>query len=171
MSLWGCDCPLPAVAACHRRGMVCSWLSLFSPLFCVRAWRCPRLGLAFSVVVIPQSGASPNSSPRLRSGHSGQIPTLGNAARASLPSPRLPAAGAGICAASPLGSHCWACNLWILIIYLFSLPAMSCSVLPRLATDLAVKVPPGAWKLPSFQDSPLRTEPRPYLFCLFFCLL
>ena len=171
MSLWGCNCPLLAPAACHRRGMVCSWLSLFSPLFCVRAWRCPRLGLAFSVVVIPQSGASPNSSPRLRSGHSGQIPTLGNAARASLPSPRLPAAGAGICAASPLGSHRWACNLWILIIYLFSLPAMSCSVLPRLATDLAVKVPPGAWKLPSFQDSPLRTEPRPYLFCLFFCLL
>ena len=53
---------------------------------------------------------------------------------------------AGICAASPLGSHCWACNLWILIIYLFSLPAMSCSVLPRLATDLAARVFPGVWK-------------------------
>ena len=26
MSLWGCDCPLLALAACHRRGMVCSRL-------------------------------------------------------------------------------------------------------------------------------------------------
>ena len=37
-------------------GMVCSWLSLFSPLFCAWAWRCLRLGLAFHVVDIPQSG-------------------------------------------------------------------------------------------------------------------
>ena len=29
---------------------------LFSPLFCARAWRCLRLGLAFRVVDIPQSG-------------------------------------------------------------------------------------------------------------------
>ena len=27
MSLWSCDCPLPALAACHRRGMVCSGLA------------------------------------------------------------------------------------------------------------------------------------------------
>ena len=39
MSLWGCDCPLPALAACHERGMVCSRLVLFSPLFCAWAWR------------------------------------------------------------------------------------------------------------------------------------
>ena len=32
MSLWGCDCALPALAACHQRGMVCSQLVLFSPL-------------------------------------------------------------------------------------------------------------------------------------------
>ena len=31
-------------------------LSLFSPLFCARAWRYLRLGLAFRVVDIPQSG-------------------------------------------------------------------------------------------------------------------
>ena len=37
-------------------GMVCHRLSLFSPLFRVRAWRCLRLGLAFRVVDIPQSG-------------------------------------------------------------------------------------------------------------------
>ena len=58
--LWGCDCPLPALAACHRRGKVCSRLSLFSPLFCARAWRCLRLGLTFRVVDIPQSGVAPD---------------------------------------------------------------------------------------------------------------
>ena len=36
--------------------MVCSRLSLFSPLFRAQAWRCLRLGLAFRVVDIPQSG-------------------------------------------------------------------------------------------------------------------
>ena len=101
MSLWGCDCPLPALAACHRRGMVCSWLSLFSPLFCTRAWRCLR---AFRVVAIPQSGLLAQvSSLRLPSGHSGQILTLSNAARASLPSPYLLVAGAGVRVASLLG--------------------------------------------------------------------
>ena len=36
--------------------MVCSQLSLFSPLFRALAWRYLRLGLAFCVVDIPQSG-------------------------------------------------------------------------------------------------------------------
>ena len=40
------------------------------------------------------------------------------------------------------------------------------SVVPRLATDLAVRVFPGDWKLLSFLDSLPRTELRPYLFCL-----
>ena len=53
MSLWGCDCPLPALAACHRRRKVCSQLVLFRPLLCARAWQCLR---AFRVVAIPQSG-------------------------------------------------------------------------------------------------------------------
>ena len=154
MSLWGCDCPLPALAACHQRGMVCSQLSLFSPLFHARAWWCLRLGLAFRVVVTPQSGLLAQVSLlRLCSGHSGQILTLGNAASASLPSPCLQVAGAGICAASLLlcwGSYHWARDLWALIIYLFFLPVMLPSVLPRLATDLAVRVFLGVWKLLSF---------------------
>ena len=45
------------------------------------------------------------------------------------------------------------------------------SVLPRLATDSAVRVFPGVWKLLSFKDSLPRTQLHPYLFCLFFCLL
>ena len=44
------------------------------------------------------------------------------------------------------GSHCWACNLLVLIIYLFFLPVMLLSVLPRLATDSAGRVFPGVWK-------------------------
>ena len=74
LSVWGCDCPLPALAACHWRGMVCSRLSLFSPLFRVWTWRCLRLGLAFCVVDIPQSGLLAQIiSLRQRSGYSGQI--------------------------------------------------------------------------------------------------
>ena len=44
------------------------------------------------------------------------------------------------------GSYCWACNLLVLIIYLFFLPAMLLSVFPRLATDSAGRVFPGVWK-------------------------
>ena len=103
MSLWGCDCPLPALAACHWRGMVCSRLSLFSRLFHAQTWQCLRLGLAFRVVDIPQSGLLAQiSSLKQCSGHSGKILTLSNAAHASLPSPRLLVACAGICTASPL---------------------------------------------------------------------
>ena len=122
MSLWGCNCPLLALAACHQRGMVCSRLSLFSPLFCVQAWWCLRLGLAFHVVVIPQSGLLAQvSSLRLGLGYSGQTLTLSNAARTSLPSPRLLVVGAGISAASllgelPLGTESVGFN------YLFTVP-------------------------------------------------
>ena len=84
--------------------MVCSWLSLLSPLFCAWAWWYLRLGQAFRMVVIPQSGfLAQVSALRLHSGHSGQILTLSNAAGASLPSPRLLVVGAGICVASLLG--------------------------------------------------------------------
>ena len=56
------------------------------------------------MVAIPQSGLLAQvSSLRLPLGHSGLVLTLSNAARASLPSPRLLMAVAGICAASPLG--------------------------------------------------------------------
>ena len=94
MSLWGCDCPLPALAACHMRGMVCIRLVLFSPLFCARAWQCLRLGLALCVEAILQSGLLAQvSSLRLPLGHSGPILTLSNAAQAFLRSPHLLVAG------------------------------------------------------------------------------
>ena len=53
------------------------------------------------------------------------------------------------------GSDRWAHNLWVLIIFLFSLPVMLPSVVPRLATDLAVRMFPGVWKLLSFLRLPL----------------
>ena len=84
--------------------MVCSWLSLFGPLFHERAWQCLRLGLAFHVVVIPQSGLLAQISLlRQRLGHSGQILTLSDAARTSPPSPLLLVVGTGVGAASLLG--------------------------------------------------------------------
>ena len=59
---------------------------------------------ALRMVAIPQSGLLAQvSSLRLPSGHSGQILTLSKAALASLPSPHLLVAYAGICAASQLG--------------------------------------------------------------------
>ena len=48
------------------------------------------------------------------------------------------------------GSYHCVCNLWGLVLYLFFLPVMLPSVVPRLATDLAVTVFPGVWKLLSF---------------------
>ena len=99
--------------------MLCSQLALYSPLFCEWAWRCLQ---AVPVVAIPQSGfLAQVSSLRLPSGHSGQIFTLSNTARASLPSPCLLLAGAGISAASllgelPLGTESVGFN------YLFTVP-------------------------------------------------
>jgi len=56
------------------------------------------------MVAIPWSGLLAQvSSFRLPSGYSGQVLTLSNAALVSLPSSRLLVAGAGVCAASPLG--------------------------------------------------------------------
>ena len=103
------------------------------------------------MVAVPQSGLLAQvSSLRLPSGHSGQILTLSNAAHTSLPSPHLLVAGAGVFNACLLGELPWARNLWGLIIYLFFLPVMLLSALPRLATDSAVRVFPGVWKLLSF---------------------
>ena len=53
------------------------------------------------------------------------------------------------------GNYCWAHYLWGLIVYLFFLPIMLPSVLPRLGTDLAVRVFPGVWK-PLFLRLPSR---------------
>ena len=68
------------------------------------------------------------------------------------------------------GSYRRAHNLRVLIVYLFFLPVMLPSVLPKLGTDSAVRRFPGVWKL-LFLRLPSRTELRPSLFCLFFCLL
>ena len=84
-------------------------------------------------------------------------------------------ADAGVCAAFPLGSYCWACNLLVLIIYLFFLPVMLPSVLPRLTTDSAASV---SWCLETSllkipfpgRDSLPATELPPHLLCLFFHL-
>ena len=69
------------------------------------------------------------------------------------------------------GSYHSALNLWVLIIYLFSLPIMLPSVVPRLATDSGVRVFPGVWKLLSFLRLPSRDGALSLLFCLSFCLL
>ena len=52
------------------------------------------------------------------------------------------------------GSYHWARYLWVLIIYLFFLPVMLPSVVPRFSTDLAVGVFPGVCKLLSFLRLP-----------------
>ena len=81
------------------------------------------------------------------------------------------------------GSYRLARNLLVLVIYLFFFPVMLPSVLPRLATDSAVRVFPGVWKplflrLPSWDGIPFLgwdslpgMELPPYLLCLFFHLL
>ena len=48
------------------------------------------------------------------------------------------------------GSYRRARSLRVLIVYLFFLPVMLPSVLPKLGTDLAVRRFPGVWKLLSF---------------------
>ena len=74
------------------------------------------------------------------------------------------------------GSYHLACNLWVFVIYLFFLPIILPSVVPRLATDLAARVLPGVWKLlpflrlPSWDGAP--SLPLLFSFCLlYFSLL
>ena len=105
MSLWGCDCPLPALAAYHRRGKVCSRLSLFNSLFRARAWR-SQVGAGFSRSRYPTVWfVSPNYFAQivLRVFRPDSYSKRCSPRCASLPSPRLLMAPAGVCAASPLG--------------------------------------------------------------------
>ena len=60
-------------------------------------------------------------------------------------------ASAGVCGCFSAGSYHWARNLWVLIIYLFFLPVMLPSEVPRLATESPVRVFPGIWKLLFFK--------------------
>ena len=71
------------------------------------------------------------------------------------------------------GSYYWARNLLVLIIYLFSLPVMLPSVLPKLATDSAGWVFPGVWKplflkFPSRDGLPFPPPLSPFLSFMFF---
>ena len=71
------------------------------------------------------------------------------------------------------GSYCWACNLLVLIIYLFFLPVMLPSVFPRLATDTAGRVFPGVWKplflrFPSWDRAPSLPPLSPFRLLYFF---
>ena len=79
------------------------------------------------------------------------------------------------------GSYCWAHSLLVLINYFFFLPVMLPSVLPRLATDLAVKMFPGVWKplflrvsswdgIPFPGRSSLPTSFVPFFLLLYFFL-
>ena len=65
-------------------------------------------------------------------------------------------------------SFCWAPNLCVLIIYLFFLPVMSPSVLPRLAADSAVRVFPGVWNFSRFETLFLGRSSIPTYFVSFF---
>ena len=68
------------------------------------------------------------------------------------------------------GCYHWARNLWDLIIYLFFLPVMLPSVLPRLTTDWAVRVLVfGNFSL--FKTPFLGWSSLPTSFVSFFCLL
>ena len=74
------------------------------------------------------------------------------------------------------GSYHWACNLLVLIIYLFFFPVMLPSVLPRLATDSAVRVFPGVWKplflrFPSRDGASSLPHLSPFLSFIFFSYL
>ena len=70
-----------------------------------------------------------------------------------------------------LGSYHWAHSLWVLIMYLFFLLVMLPSVVPRFATDSAVRVFPGVWKVLSFLRLTSRDRAPSLLFCLSFYLL
>ena len=76
------------------------------------------------------------------------------------------------------GSYSWARNLLLLIIYLFFLPVMLPSVLPRLATDSAGRVFPGVWKplflrFPSWDRLPFLGQsslPTSFVSFFIFCI-
>ena len=137
LPLSGSGCSPPASLPPVGHGPVRSQLALLwysvSPLFCERAWQCPRLELfvgKFSLslslfsLAIAQSGLlSHVSSLRLPSGHSGPVLPLSSVARTSLFSPRLLVVDPSVWATSPLGVaiRYVICGFY-LFIYLFIFP-------------------------------------------------
>ena len=110
---------------------------------------------AFRKVAIPQSGLlSQVSSLRLPSGAFRPGPYSKQCSLHLSAQPPLASGGYRRLHCFSTGSYRWARNLWGLITYLFFLPVMLPSEVPRLATDLAVRVFPGIWKLLSFLRLP-----------------
>ena len=116
------------------------------------------LSFFFSLsLAIPQFGLlSHFSSLGLSSVHSGPVLTLSNATLASLFSPLLLVADVSIWTTSPLGvaiRHV-ICGLYLFIYYLFFLPVMLPSEIPKLPTDSLVRGFPDVWKPPLLQLPP-----------------
>ena len=126
-------------------------LAISVPSFVLCAVLAASYVRAFHMVAIPQSGMLAQvSSLWLHSGHSGPILKK----HCSLCLPAQPLLASGGCR----HLHCFSTGgvtvglviCGVLIVYLFFLPVMLPSVLPRLATDSAVRVFPGFWKRLSF---------------------
>ena len=129
---------------------------------------------AFGVVAIPQSGLLAQiSSLWLRAGRLGPNLTK-HYSRHLLRLPALPPLASG-------GCRCLRClyaggvtvGLIICWFYLFFLPVMLPSVLPRLATDSAARVFPGVWKplllrFPSQDGAPSLPPLSPFLSFILF---
>ena len=99
---------------------------------------------------LPNPGIEPGS-PALPAGALPSEPPYSKQCSPCLPAQTLLAdGGCGCLGCVSVGSYRWARNLWVLIIYLFFLPVMLPSEVPRLATNSPVRVFPGVWKLLSF---------------------
>ena len=131
------------------------------------------VSLSFSSLslAIPQFGLlSHVSSLRLPSGHPGAVLTLSNAAHASLFSPCLLVVDESLWATSLLAVavRCIICGFYL---FIFFLPVMLPSEIPKLPTDPPVRGFPGVWKLFPFHNSLPGTGLCPSLFCLSFYFL
>ena len=95
---------------------------------------------------LPNPGIEPGS-PALPAGALPSEPPYSKQCSPCLPAQTLLAdGGCGCLGCVSMGSYRWARNLWVLIIYLFFLPVMLPSEVPRLATNSPVRVFPGVWK-------------------------
>ena len=181
--LWGRVCPLPSGSGCHSpasggrgigvsvasqlssgiRSVLCSVGRQAVPQF--RAFHGKVLSLVHLFFFFPSlwlahsfgqsilgKELSHVSSLRLPSGHSGPVLTLSNAACTSLFSPHLLVADLSIWATSPLGvavRHV-ICGFYF---FIFFLPVMLLSEIPKLPTDPPVRGFPGVQELLLFYNS------------------
>ena len=130
-------------------GCQCLRLELFTGKFSLSLSLFPPLSLA-----ILQFGLlSHVSSLRLSSGHSGPVLTLSSVARVPLFRPCLLVADASVWATFLLGVAVRHVICEFLFIYLFFLPVMLPSEIPKPSTDPLVRGFPCVWKLLLFHDS------------------